>query len=1556
MSDSINSYSRNGSEIAIIGITGRFPGARNVKQFWDNLQSGIESISFFTDEELLSSGIDATALSNPNFIKAGAQLEDIDLFDASFFGFNPREAEITDPQHRLFLECAWEALEKAGYDSGTYKGSIGVYAGASLSSYLLNIYLNPNLTDSIDYFQLGIGGDKDFLTTRVSYKLNLEGPSYTVQTACSTSLVAVHLACQSLLSGECDLALAGGVSISASRKAGYFYKEGGTKSPDGHCRAFDAKAQGMVSGEGVGTVVLKRLEDALTDGDSIDAVIKGSAVNNDGAFKVSYTAPRIGSQAKVIQTAQIVAEVEPETIAYIEAHGTGTSLGDPIEIAALTQAFGTSTDKKGFCAIGSLKTNIGHLDAAAGVAGLIKTVLALKYKQIPPSLHFEEPNPQIDFANSPFYVNTALSEWKTNGAPRRAGVSSFGIGGTNAHVILEEAPTVEPSSPSRPWQLLLLSAKTRSALETATTNLANYLRQHSHLNLADVAHTLQVGRRAFEHRRILVCQDFDDAAKALAPLDSQRVFTQYHEPHHRSVAFMFSGQGAQYVNMGWELYRSEPTFAKQIDYCCELLKPHLELDLRTILYPSEAQVQAAAQQLTQTEITQPALFVIEYALAQLWMEWRIHPEVMIGHSIGEYVAACLAGVFSLEDAIALVAARGRLMQRLPAGAMLSVRLSEPEVQPLLGEELSLAGSNAPSACVVSGPSKAVERLQQELQAKGVSCRWLHTSHAFHSPMMDPIIEPFIQSLRKVKLSPPQIPFISNVTGTWITAAEATDPSYWAKHLRQPVHFSKGIAELLQESGRILLEVGPGRTLSTFAKQHQMDELVALTSIRHPQEQQSDVAFLLNTLGHLWLAGVPVDWSGFYARERRHHLPLPTYPFERQSYWIEPQKPTPEIGQQGTEKIPQDSLGIKNSIADWFNVPSWKRSMLPQPLNSKVQVTQLGCWLVFVDECGLGEGIVKQLELEDENVITVKLGEQFSCESKSPQRVYTVNPQRRDDYYALLKELRALELIPKKVVHLWSVTPNSDAELAVESFERYANLGFYSLIFLAQALTEPNLTDSLEIEIVSNNMQEVTGEEVLCPEKVFVLGPCKVIEQEYSNIVCRSIDVVIPETETWQEKKLIDQLLAEFTAQASDRVVAYRGNYRWVQTFEPVHLDAAAKGNPQLREKGVYLIVGGLGGVGLLNAEYLAKTVSAKLILVGRSAFPDRYEWSQWLSSHDKQDSVSYKIQKIQELEALGAEVLVVNADVTNQEQMEAAIAQANKRFGHIHGVIHNASDNQRELIAQKTLETVGIVFSPKVMGTLVLDELFRDAELDFFVLTSSQASVIGGIGQVQYSAKCAFLDAFAHYSTSKRGRFIRAMNWNRWKTPEWMAKTDWNRLSGLTLEEAGLTLEEGMEAFRRILLSSTMPQIVVSKSDFNNLISQNLINLKDSLNSLEEQFSEVGRSKPTHSRPNIENPYVAPRNEIERTLADIWQETFSIEQVGIHDNFFDLRGDSLLATVVLSRLRKTFEIELSYKSFFDGPTVAELAKVIAQTLAEQNDQEELAQILADVEQLSEDNA
>ncbi len=883
--------------IAIIGMAGRFPGAEGIEELWANLVAGRETVTLFTDAELAESGSDPAALRRMGrYVPARGVLRDADCFDAAFFGIHPKEAEVMDPQHRVFLEASWTALERAGYPPSRIPGTVGVFAGASANTYYLHaVHPRPDLIELVGADLVMLGNEKDYLATRVAYKLGLRGPAVNVSTACSTSLVAVCQACQSLLTYQCDMALAGGSSVRVPQQRGYYYDEGNIQSPDGHTRTFDVQAAGTAFSNGVGVVVLKRLEDALNDADQIYAVITGAAVNNDGSQRVSFGAPGVDGQSEVITMAQALAGVNPETVSYVEAHGTATPLGDPIEVAALTKAFRRGTNASQFCAIGSVKTNLGHLDAASGVTGLIKTTLSLHHAVIPASLHFTRPNPKLDLENSPFYVNASLREWMTEpGVPRRAGVSSFGTGGTNAHVVLEQAPDLPPSGPSRAWQLLVLSAKTLDALDAATANLSEHLKrvasgtdaEVAQRALADAAFTLQTGRSDFAHRRIAVCSDAAAGAAVLGSRDAQRVFTHQQRLSDPPVVFMFPGQGAQYPGMGLELYRSEAVFRNEVDRCAQLLEPILKTDLRHLVFPDEAKRQDAEQQLGQTRFTQPALFVIEYALARLWMSWGIKPAAMIGHSVGEYVAACLSGVFSLEDALSLVARRGALVQAQPGGAMLSVRMAEKEVAPLLKRSLAIATVNSPKLCVVAGPFEEISALEKDLDGRGVSIRRLRTSHAFHSPMMDPVLEPFGELLRRVQFGKAAIPFVSNVTAHWITPEEAGSPDYWVGHVRQTVRFADGVAELLEDPANVLVEVGPGQTLSTLTRQNEVKPgRVVLASL--PESGAEEGRGILETLGRLWMAGVSVDWQAFYGDERRRRVVLPTYPFERKRFWPEP---------------------------------------------------------------------------------------------------------------------------------------------------------------------------------------------------------------------------------------------------------------------------------------------------------------------------------------------------------------------------------------------------------------------------------------------------------------------------------------------------------------------------------------------------------------------------------------------------------------------------------------------------------------------------------------------
>jgi acyl transferase domain-containing protein len=1492
----------NKADVAIVGMSGRFPGARDVNEFWENLRDGVESVVTFSPQELAASGVDPMVLANPAYVPAGSVLEDIDLFDASFFGYSPREAESLDPQQRIFLETAWHALENAGYNPETYPGLIGIYAGCAMSSYMDNLQSNQAFMALLGYLQVYIGNEKDYLATRVSYKLNLRGPSFNVQTACSTSLLAVTVAADALVNHQCDMALAGGICIRVPSKAGYYHEPGGIYSPDGHCRVFDERAQGVVFGNGTGVVVLKRFKDAVAAGDSIDAVIKGWAVNNDGSCKQSFTAPGLAGQADVIIRAHQRARVPPESISYVEAHGTGTQIGDPIEIAALTQAFRKRTRKKGFCAVGSVKTNIGHLDPAAGIAGLIKTVQALRHKQIPASLNCENLNPAIDFAGSPFYVNTTLREWKSGKWPRRAGVSAFGIGGTNVHVVIEEASAIPQKQSSRPHQLITLSARSASGLETAASHIIEYLDRNPCVDIADMAYTLQAGRKAFQHRMAIVVRDSADLMKSLASVDRSDALTSIEAPKERPIAFMFSGQGSQYPTMAYDLYQSEPVFQAALDYCSQLLQSLIGEDLRHLLYPAGGCEESAAQRLNQTSITQPALFSVEYSLAQLWMSWGIRPQAMIGHSIGEYVAACLSGVFSLEDGLALIAERGRLMQELPVGSMVAVPIAAGDVVAMLDEELSVAAINELNSCVVSGATLAIERFEARLSDLGLTCRRLHTSHAFHSGMMEPAMAPFAAMVGRLTLHSPTVPWISNLTGDWIKPSEATDPQYWAHHLRQPVRFAVGLRLLLEDPERILLEVGPSDSLTTFAQRHpdRSTKQICLPSLRHPLKRHADSAFILKSLAQLWLSGANVNWEALHSPEKRLRIHLPEYPFERQRYWAE----LPDAVDESAIIFREEDL------ADWFYTPSWEYSILP---DAKLSSQDTQCWLVFDDGGVLGAEVIDCLRNEQRDVVCVRRGEKYSEVSSY---VYEIDPADPLHYIRVLSGLRLSNRLPDKVLQLWNIAPLDHDRGEVELFDECQDLGFYSLLYFAQALIKTKATQLVEIGFVSTGLHDLTGEEKICASRATLIGACKTIPQEYPNLICRTIDVLPQE---YAEHSFARRIISELQTGGTHSVVAYRKGQRWGQTFQAVRLEESPDAIAALRRYGVYLITGGLGNIGLALAKHLAWTARAKLVLVGRSEFPAKEDWDSWSRIHSPEDEIGLRIRRLQEMESYGAEVLVLRADVADEAAMQDVIDRACAHFGRIDGVVHAAGNVGTEgffAVDEGNRERCEQQFRSKARGLIVIDRVLSGKKLDFVVLLSSISSILGGLGYIAYAAANNFMDAFAHRLSQSGSVPWMSINWDTWEFYG-QAGTDPAKLE--------MSAEEGLEAFSRVLSASPLPQVVVSTGNLEQRISQWV-----SLKAFQKARTVKERKPiPVHSRSESSHSYVSPRSDLERSIAEVWQATLGVAQVGVTDDFFThLSGSSLIATQLVSQLRTKFQVELPLRRFFEEPTVAGLAITI----------------------------
>jgi acyl transferase domain-containing protein/thioesterase domain-containing protein len=1353
------------NDIAVIGMAARLPGAATVADYWRNLAAGTESVRTFTDDELLAAGVSPRVLRDPRYVKSGVVFDGIADFDAEFFGFSPKEAAILDPQHRHFLECAWEALEDAAHPPERFSGPIGVFAGCGMGGYFsFNVLRNRQLMDEVGLFLLRhTGNDKDFLSTRASYCFDLTGPSVNVQTACSTSLVAIHLASQSLLSGESDMVLAGGVTLEIPHGRGYMFTEGEILSPDGHCRAFDHRSRGTIFGSGTGVVVLRRLEDALADRDHIYAVIKGSSINNDGAGKVGYLAPSVDGQAAAIAEAQTLADVDPKDISYVECHGTGTEIGDPIEVSALNQAFAAAKERQ-FCGIGSVKTNIGHLDTAAGVASFIKVCLALHHEAIPPTINYEAPNPLIDFERSPFFVNDRLRPWPRSSKPRFAGVNSLGVGGTNSHVILGEAPT--PADVKKPDEavpyLLVWSARNNRSLDEYARRLSAHLRAEPTTELADVVSTLAYGRHAFDRRRTAVCRDRDEALRILEGEESRRVHT-HTATDTAKVVFLLPGGGAQYRHMGRGLYESDPVFREHVDRGLSLLEGKLDVDLREV-WLGDAMTDAEVESIFDRPSVQlPAIFLVEYALAQSWSARGVTPSALIGHSLGENTAACIAGVISFADCLRLITLRGRLFERIVGGGMISVPLAEDECSAHLSGNLDLAVVNAPGLCVVSGPNEELDALAGKLAESEIEVQRVGIAIAAHSRLLEPILADFGAFLRSLELHRPQIPFLSNRTGDWITDQQAMDPQYWVDHLRNTVHFGEGIEVLLRDKANVFLEVGPGRTLSSLCRQQAAWNVDrnAIPTLRHPDEKIDDAAYLVGACGRLWASGVEMRLESLIDPERPR-LSLPTYAFRHASYWVE----ADEEGSGGGDESTAATERI-DDVTQWLWTPRWTRA--EAPITAKLSG---GTWVVFVDGLGIARRVITRLREQQVDVVEVHLGDSYRSLGEGK---YALAPELgREGYDALLLDLAANGKQVQGVLHAWLLTADRSFRPGSSFFHRCEEQGFYALFFLAQALGGEELPEGFRLVVLTNDTIGPENDSP-CPEKATVIGPCLVMPRELQGLASALVDVRPPKKLRGRRgREALDEIAVTVErelAVTDQGLFALRGSDRWLLAYEQCELPAVAASGAagaaeatlpaKLRDRGTYLITGGLGGVGSLVAEWLARTCHARLVLVGRSELPARESWDAHLANTGAADAVGRAIQKVRFLESFGAEVIVGSADVANVAQMRAVVDLVHDRFGSIHGVFHAAGVIQDELIASKEQATVERVMTPKVQGALVLEEVLGSEPVDFMVLFSSTSSVLGPPGQIDYVAANAFLNALAR-RRSTAGKPTVAVQWGVW--------------------------------------------------------------------------------------------------------------------------------------------------------------------------------------------------
>ncbi|MBA4260104.1 MAG: non-ribosomal peptide synthetase/polyketide synthase [Chitinophaga sp.] len=1465
------------TDIAVVGMSGRFPKANTIDEFWDNLCQGLDCLTRF-DTQSLNNMSEAS-----NFVPVKGILTDIDYFDAPFFGFSPVDARTTDPQHRVFLECVWEALEHAGIaPEKNPSKTISVFAGMTDSSYLQEHLLKSHwFCNEHDSFQQRIATSIGMLSTQVSYRLNLKGRSVNVNTACSTGLMTVDHACQDLIMGHSDIALAGASSITVPQEQGYFYQEGSIVSQDGYCRPFSDKANGTVFSNGVGVVVLKRLSDAVEDGDTIYAVIKSRSVNNDGLDKLGFTAPSLSGQMSCIRDALEQAQIKAEDIGLVEAHGTATALGDIIEINALTSVYRKECEQQGYCALGSVKANIGHTDVTAGIAGFIKTVLCLYHKKIPPLIHFNAPNPNLLLEESPFFINKELIDWDDPVKNRYAAVSAFGVGGTNVHLILSDYKAIpSTSAPAVDDALFLFSASSQKALEERVYQFYEYMRAtpHSSTKWADAAYTLQTGRKDFQWRQYIISKDLSELKEKIPYIKP----CLYDDAIHHSLVWMLGGQGTQYHQMGMTLYHKVPLFRHYVDRGVELAKPYLDTSLLDVLTTN-------AHQLTQTQYAQPALFIMEYALSQVLLHCGIRPAALIGHSLGEYVAACIADVFSFEDGVALVCERGLLMAKAESSSMLALVCTEEELLTFKQQAtVDIALHNGTNHWVLAGTTNDIQLLESHLQSINMPFHRLNVSHAFHSYLMEPLEHSFKEIFANITLSPPKIPIVSNLTGTWLSASEVQNPDYWYRHLRHTVQFCSGIQLLLHDQNPFFIEVGFGQGLCNLVNNTSEGTAKTCATLSGAHQKNSDVVQLYTCFGELWRHGIKVDIHKLFEIEKRQHIPLPTYPFQRQRYWIEPDKE------------------LYSSKIHYFK-PVWSNKKINTSIESVRNSIEQHTWIIIKDQHGLADQFIELVKSCKLKPIIITFSNTYSCEGSN----YSINPKQKKHYLTLINTIRS-QLTNPILLNLASFGLKIDGTSSHDHIEHQLQWGFDNLLYLSQALTEEiNQHNSFRIAIITHGTKKIMGTESINPFNAMLLSACRVMMQEQPKILFKLFDIHEEQRDQQLLYKIIDSCIHK-PWDLSNLLEVYRNNYAWHATFSEIPI----KRNKikRLKDNGIYMLTGGLGGIALSCCEAIAQTVvNPQFILLSRRAIPDDSGWEHL--SQDTTFPYQNTITRLLKIKQLGAHITVLQTDITDLNALEQTVQQCIVNFGTVNGLIHTAGTSHPALAQTKTYNSTRTVFSPKIIGTLNLIQCFKKISLDFVALKSSLSSILGGFEYADYAAANAFLDAVSTSDLFQTADFVLTINWNTWNEVGIAAQ---NKIAGKTSfigKGDDISTEEGKKIFIDIL-EGDETQIAVSKMNINDI--------NTSSPSIEIPISSI-------SRDNLFIPteYLKPGNEMERLIVDIWQHVLGIDPIGLSDNFFSLGGHSLLAFSLMEKINKLFSCSFPMTQIYTTPTIQQLCYAIS---------------------------